>query len=139
MILGTAILVGSILSAGAMLNYLWKGMRMMKINNKELAVARQLEANIRANPNGFFIAALPETDEGPNVPISLTQDQFAFSDSFFGKAADCSSCPARLSYAIRPMKNVNGSYAVTIVIRYPDPNDKKKSTKTRSYYSVVRR
>jgi len=138
-IIGSSIAISSIYAASTMLNYIWKALRLQRVYNAEMINANQLMANIRANPQGFMVSALPlelETAE----PVSLTTPQFAFDVGNFAPAAECPTCKAQLSYAIRPLMNVQGTYRVTVRVTYPNFADPTAGPlKTRDYQTLVRR
>ncbi len=138
-IVGSSIAISSIFASAALLNYVWKSLRTQRMYNTELNYANQLLANIRANPQGFMMSAVPIGDEDEE-PASLTQPQFGFDLGVFEPAARCLKCKGKLSYAIRPMQNVQGTYVVTVRVTYPNyANPDAPPNKVRDYTSLVRR
>ncbi len=139
-IIGSSIAISAIFASSALMTYIWKALRTQRVYNMELTNTNQLMANIRANPQGFMISALPFELESAE-PLSLTQPQFGFDLGVFEPFAQCARCKARLSYAIRPLMNVQGTYVVTLRVTYPDFSKPKglPPLKVREYRSLVRR
>lgn len=99
------------------LNILFGFDKGSRLQTSESKVYSNVLAVIRSNPDLQMINFAPETTTDDTL-LAAASLPLAFSETFFGRASDCATCPVKIGYVIRPLAGAPG--LLRLVIRIHD-------------------